>query len=495
MRAIDLVRSAVRRGRGRRVDLGTQRRPGHVLLGRLAARRVAEPVPAGADRHLLSDRRRDPGAELARRPAAAGARVARRAPRPQRRRRRCAMRWRSTSAAATRRAQKSAQRALAIQVDTPELAQDNEFTVLGHLLAAGSAHRLQDRGAARRGAASGARAIAERSPAARSAEEGARLLAAEWALDDRDAPRALRAARRPAARRRAPHPCAAPEAAGGAPRPPAAGGAEDGAPAGQAPGLLEGAPRSACCARWRSRRSTRRTTSTSCAASGAASTRPIAATRSSPPAPRRAGGALGAADDARGWLRPFLDRIAELGAEERASVAEALVAGACPASAPSGCRGSSRPAPRLPRDGGVALAAGCALAERGLWGKARTLLEQAADDATLAVAPRRKAWIALAELATREGDAARAATCLRGRRPPGLTKPVLIQCTATAAVAQLDRVLGYEPRGRGFDSCQPHQTSRVAFGGSLRDSHPSDTATLEHVTEGVTIVEATVRVE
>ena len=43
------------------------------------------------------------------------------------------------------RAQKAAQRALAIQADTPELAQDNEFTVLGHLLAAGSLHRLQDR--------------------------------------------------------------------------------------------------------------------------------------------------------------------------------------------------------------------------------------------------------------------------------------------------------------------------------------------------------------
>ncbi len=26
-----------------------------------------------------------------------------------------------------------------------------------------------------------------------------------------------------------------------------------------------------------------------------------------------------------------------------------------------------------------------------------------------------------------------------------------------AAVAQLDRVLGYEPRGRGFDSCRPRQ--------------------------------------
>ena len=28
-----------------------------------------------------------------------------------------------------------------------------------------------------------------------------------------------------------------------------------------------------------------------------------------------------------------------------------------------------------------------------------------------------------------------------------------------AAVAQLDRVLGYEPRGRGFDSCQPRQNT------------------------------------
>ncbi len=31
---------------------------------------------------------------------------------------------------------------------------------------------------------------------------------------------------------------------------------------------------------------------------------------------------------------------------------------------------------------------------------------------------------------------------------------------ASAAVAQLDRVLGYEPRGRGFDSCQPHQNDK-----------------------------------
>src|SRR5690606_17045888 len=31
-----------------------------------------------------------------------------------------------------------------------------------------------------------------------------------------------------------------------------------------------------------------------------------------------------------------------------------------------------------------------------------------------------------------------------------------------AAVAQLDRVLGYEPRGRGFESCQPRHNEKPA---------------------------------
>ena len=35
-------------------------------------------------------------------------------------------------------------------------------------------------------------------------------------------------------------------------------------------------------------------------------------------------------------------------------------------------------------------------------------------------------------------------------------KNLHVKMRASAAVAQLDRVLGYEPRGRGFDSCQPH---------------------------------------
>jgi heme biosynthesis-associated TPR repeat protein len=87
------------------------------------------------------------------------------------------------------RAQKAAQRALAIQAETPELAQDNEFTVLGHLLAAGSAHRLQNR-AVRDQELARALELSQHSLAARSAGEGARLLAAEWALDDRDPARA-----------------------------------------------------------------------------------------------------------------------------------------------------------------------------------------------------------------------------------------------------------------------------------------------------------------
>ena len=48
-----------------------------------------------------------------------------------------------------------------------------------------------------------------------------------------------------------------------------------------------------------------------------------------------------------------------------------------------------------------------------------------------------------------------------GRFVRGAQKPPTIR--SLAAVAQLDRVLGYEPRGRGFDSCQPHQLRASRF--------------------------------
>jgi HemY protein len=306
------------------------------------------------------------------------------------------------------RAQKSAERALAIQAETPELSQDNEFTVLGHLLAAGSAHRLQNR-AMRDEQLRLALQIAADSPAARSAEEGARLLAAEWALDDRDAPRAeqllgelpIGVARRTHALRlklqaarlgRQPH-----EAL-------------------KTARLLvkhqalsriaaDGLLRSLAFESLDTVHDLDQLRRLWNAFDHAERRDPFIASRAASRAAR-----LGAPEEGRAWLRPFWDRMGELGAEERATVALAL-ADALPGIGAEWLPRLESASHAWPRDGAVAFAAGGALAERGLWGKARVLLEQAGDDAMLAGAARRKAWIALAELAAREGDSARAARC------------------------------------------------------------------------------------
>ncbi|MBL8307851.1 MAG: heme biosynthesis protein HemY, partial [Rubrivivax sp.] len=94
------------------------------------------------------------------------------------------------------RARKAAQRALDIAADTATLQGDAEFLALGHVLAAGSLHRLQDRprrDETLRQALKASRSGRALGGAPRSAEEAARLLGAEWALEDRDAPRALEA--------------------------------------------------------------------------------------------------------------------------------------------------------------------------------------------------------------------------------------------------------------------------------------------------------------
>jgi len=306
------------------------------------------------------------------------------------------------------RAQKSAQRALAIQAETPELAQDNEFTVLGHLLAAGSAHRVQNR-ALRDEELGRALELAHRSPAARSAEEGARLLAAEWALDDRDAPRAIELLN------------ALP--VGVARRTHALRLKLQAARLGQLPQEALKTARLLIKHQGFS------------AVAGAGLLRSLAfealdtvhdvdqlrrlwlwfdpVDRRDPFIAARAAvqaSKLGANDDARGWLRPHWDRVAELGLEERAAVAEAL-AGAVAGIGAEWLPRLESAVQALPRDGAIALAAGNALAARELWGKARSLLEQAAGDAALAPAARRKAWVALAELAAQEGDQSRAARC------------------------------------------------------------------------------------
>jgi HemY protein len=118
----------------------------------------------------------------------------------------------------------------------------------------------------------------------------------------------------------------------------------------------------------------------------------------------------GAFDEARAWLRPLWERLTELGEEERTVIAEALAVCA------EGINADWLPrleaaAQALPRDGAVALAVGTAFAERGIWGKARTLLEAAADDLATPTLARRRAWLALARIAREQGDAERAARC------------------------------------------------------------------------------------
>lgn len=308
------------------------------------------------------------------------------------------------------RAHKAAQRALSIQDDTPDLAQDNDFTVLGHLLAAGSLHRLQDR-ARRDEQLQRALELSGRSPLARPAQEGARLLAAEWALEDRNALRALellgelppgvarrthalrlrlqatRLAQQPqealkTARLLAKHQGISKEAAQGLIRALAFESLDAARDADQVRRV------------WNSFDPSDRRD-------------PFVATR----AVRRMT-ALALPGEGRLWLRPFWDRLGELGPEGRAVVAEALVASI------DGVGGDWLPLleeamKSYPREPAIAHAVGCALAERQLWGKARGHLEQAAGDAHLSASSRRQAWLSLARLAEEQNDADRAARCYR----------------------------------------------------------------------------------
>ena len=304
------------------------------------------------------------------------------------------------------RAQKAAQRALTIQADTPELAQDNEFTVLGHLLAAGSAHRLQDR-AGRDRAIEQALDLARRSAAARSAEEGARLLAAEWALDDRDAERALEllgelplgVARRTHALRlrlQATRLGRQPQEALKTARLLAK---HQGFSKEAAQGLL----RSLAFESLDTARDAEQLRRVWSQLDPLDRRDPFVAARA---ATRAA--AYGGSDEARGWLRPFWERLAELIPDERAALALAL------ADATQGLGVEWLPkleaaAQAYGREAAMGFAVGMALAERQLWGKARRLLEESAVDAGLPPAARRKAWLTLARIATEEGDAERAA--------------------------------------------------------------------------------------
>ena len=159
------------------------------------------------------------------------------------------------------RAQKSAQRAPRDPGrDARSWRRTTSSPCLGHLLAAGSAHRVQNRALRDEELRRALDLVAAAARRRASAEEGARLLAAEWALDDRDAPRAIELLNAlPLGVARRTHALRLKLQAARLGRL-AAGGAEDGAAADQAPGLLGGRRAPAWSARSPSSRSTRVTT-------------------------------------------------------------------------------------------------------------------------------------------------------------------------------------------------------------------------------------------
>ena len=308
------------------------------------------------------------------------------------------------------RAHKAAQRALDVLARSQALAGDAQLAALLHLLAAASLHRLRDR--ARRDAQMAeVRAWLADQPAAGALGEGAALLAAEWAIDDREGERALEqllglppgVARRTLALRlrlQAARLARQPQEALRAARLLANHG---GIPAIAADGLMRSlATEALSSARdadqlrrsWQQLDAGERRNPFVCAHAATCAAR------------------LGAAADARLWLRPQWEALARLGVREREVVAQALVA------ALDGLPADWLPLleaalASLPQDAAVAYTAGRALAQRQLWGRARRLLEGVTRMGDAPAELRRESWRALAAIAENEGDSARAADCYR----------------------------------------------------------------------------------
>jgi HemY protein len=308
------------------------------------------------------------------------------------------------------RARKAAQRALALRGDVPALASAHDFAAIGHLLAATGAHRMQDR-AARNELLQQALTESRRGGAGRGLDDGAQLMAAQWALDDHDAGHALEAlsALSPGAARRTQALRLRLQASRAGREPLQAlhmarllTNHQAFSPV-VAQGLLRALADEAL-AQTHDPQQLRRVWQQFDAAERRD---PRIASR----AARRALD-LGAAEQARQWLRPFWDRLGELDRADREAVALTL------AEATEGITSDWLPAlesaaQAFGHDGAVLAAVGAAYAASGLYGKARRLLEQSAAVTTLPSRARRAAWRRLAQMARTQGDEVRAAQCER----------------------------------------------------------------------------------
>lgn len=319
-------------------------------------------------------------------------------------------------AARYRRSQKAAVRSVAMLEETPEIDQDGHARQLAHLLSAASAHKLQDRAqrdhhlAAMTDAGSaGAGPRRGKLKPHGATQEGAQLLAVEWALDDRDAAKALTLidALPPGASRRtqalrlklqaqrlegratealvtarllAKHQAFAPHAARG---------------------LL----RSLATEALQSTRDTDQMRQAWATLDAQERQDPLLVAHA---AKRMTD--LGAAATARQWLEPLWGRLAQMPNDERAAVALATAHASEGAEATWLAR-LEEATRRHPQDPAVSAAAGNVYAQHQLWGKARAALEQAAKSPDLATPARRQAWRTLGQLAREQGDEARAQQC------------------------------------------------------------------------------------
>lgn len=309
------------------------------------------------------------------------------------------------------RARKAAQRALSLQADVPALAEAHDFAAIGHLLAANGAHRMQDRTGRQEALGRALAAARQGGGGARGLEDGAQLMAAQWALDDHDAPQAQEAlaalspgaARRMQALRLRMH-------ASRAAREPLQAlhmarllANHQGLSPTVAQGLLR-ALSEETLAQAHDMQQLRRLWQQFDAADRRD---PRIAAR----AARRAL-ELGGPEQARQWLRPFWERLGELDRADREAIALTL------AEATEGIGSDWLPAlesaaQAFGHESAILAAVGAAYAASGLYGKARQLLEQAAAATTLPARARRAAWRRLATLARAQGDELRAATCDR----------------------------------------------------------------------------------
>lgn len=306
------------------------------------------------------------------------------------------------------RAYRAAQRAIEIQEATPGFRSDEAFAALTHLVAATCLHRLQDR-PRRDQELNRVDALLSRQARSSALAEGASLLAAEWALDDRDAPLALsRLDALPSGVARRTHAMRLRLQAARLAREPLDALRTARLLAkhqGFAPVAAQGLVRALATEALDTSRDAEQLRRTWAQLDAADRRDPLVCAHAAQAAVR-----LGVPAEARAWLRPHWAELASLGEAERQAVVEAFV------QATSGLPADWLPVlegalSALPTDTRVAYAVGVAMTERQLWGRAARLLQGVVDSPDSPPTVRADAWLILARIAEQEGDAERVRHC------------------------------------------------------------------------------------